>query len=216
MRNWRTALSRRRLIGLIAALGMLTGSGLATAAPSEKEAEAVVQRLVQELVELLSTNGIRSEEGTQRLGRAIQEEVDLERLGRLVLGRHWRAANEQQRAEYQELFREFMLRKFAGYLGSYGGNELGSTDDLFRILGSQIVSEHDIMVRSAVRIPQREPLEVSWRLRARDGAPAIIDVVVEGISLLVSQRAEFSTVIERQGLDGLLTQLRAHLESAQS
>lgn len=175
-----------------------------------------MQRLVAQVVQLLSSSGIDSDEGLQKLGRAIQAEADLDRLGRLVLGRHWWEASENQRAEYQLLFRDLMLRKFAGHLGTYAGGDVGAAESAFRILGSQQVSEHDILVRSEVRPAEREPLQVSWRLRQRDTSPAIIDVVVEGISLLVTQRSEFGTVIERQGMDGLLSELRARLDRTQS
>lgn len=215
--GWKVAPTRRRLIGLVAAALVTAGSGAMAASPDKAAAEAVVQRLVEQIADMLSTNGIHSPEGIQRLGRTIQEEADLDRLGRLVLGRHWRAASEQQRADYQALFRAFMLNKFAGYLGSYGGGDPGPTEDFFRILGSQIVSDQDVVVRSEVRPRDHQPLEVSWRVRERDdGNPAVIDVIVGGISLLISQRSEFGAVIERQGMDGLLAELRARLDRADS
>lgn len=216
MHRCKVALTRRRLIGLVATISILAGtSGLASAGPAN-QAEAVVERLVGQLFELLSTNGIESEQGRQQLGRALQQEADLERLGRLVLGRHWRQASEDQLAEYQALFRDFMLRKFTGHLGSFAGSDLGPAEKMFHIKGSQQLSDQDIIVRSEVRPPEREPLDVAWRLRERDGGPVIIDVVVEGVSLLVSQRSEFSAVIDRQGMDGLLAELRARLARAES
>ena len=54
-----------------------------------------------------------------------------------------------------------------------------------------------------------QPLALDWRLRAGDSGPVIIDLIVEGASLLVSQRSEFAAVIERQDIDGLLAELRA-------
>jgi phospholipid transport system substrate-binding protein len=55
----------------------------------------------------------------------------------------------------------------------------------------------------------RPPLKVDWRIRERgDGDLVAIDVIIEGISLVVTQRSEFSAVIERSGMDGLLAELR--------
>lgn len=217
MHRWKVAPTRRRLIGLVAAMVMVAGGDALAGSPDKVAAEAVVQRLVEQVAQLLSTNSIHSAEGIQQLGRTIQEEADLDRLGRLVLGRHWREASEQQRADYQTLFRQFMLNKFAGYIGSYEGGNIGPVDGFFRVLGSEAVSEHDVMVRSELLPGDQPPLEVSWRVRERDdGKAAVIDVIVAGISLLISQRSEFATVIERQGLDGLLAELRARLDRAQS
>jgi phospholipid transport system substrate-binding protein len=61
-----------------------------------------------------------------------------------------------------------------------------------------------------------QPLALDWRLRAGPSGPVIIDLIVEGASLLVSQRSEFAAVIERSDLDGLLAELRARAGSARS
>ena len=55
----------------------------------------------------------------------------------------------------------------------------------------------------------RQPLKVDWRVRELDGGDLVaIDVIIEGVSLIVTQRSEFSSVIERSGMDGLLAELR--------
>jgi phospholipid transport system substrate-binding protein len=63
---------------------------------------------------------------------------------------------------------------------------------------------------------QAENLTVDWRLRPRDDRPVIIDLIIEGASLLVSQRSEFAAVIERSSMDGLLTELRARAQAPES
>jgi phospholipid transport system substrate-binding protein len=67
-----------------------------------------------------------------------------------------------------------------------------------------------------VRTPQGDVLDVDWRLRARDDRPLIIDLIIEGASLLVAQRSEFTTVIERSDVDGLLAELSARAGSTDS
>ena len=57
--------------------------------------------------------------------------------------------------------------------------------------------------------PSGPPLECDWRVRQRDGKLRIIDVMVEGVSMAVTQRSEFSAVIKSRGFDGLLSALRA-------
>lgn len=217
MKRVTVAFDRRRFVG---ALGGLVGvflvvvaTGGGAAADGQDDAKQSVWRLVDQIVELLSDDGIDQGEGYDELARVIDQEADLELLGRLVLGRHWRTISDDERQEYQDLFRQLMLRKFAGYLRSYTGDELGATEEVFEITGARRVNQRDIVVTSVVRPPNREPLEVKWRLRGQDD-PAIIDVVVENVSLLISQRSEFATVIERRGIDGLLAELRARVKDA--
>jgi phospholipid transport system substrate-binding protein len=65
------------------------------------------------------------------------------------------------------------------------------------------------VVQSRVTGAGQPALKVDWRVRERgDGNLVAIDVIVEGISMIVTQRSEFSAVIERRGMDGLLAELR--------
>ena len=59
-------------------------------------------------------------------------------------------------------------------------------------------------------------MNVDWRLRVQDDQPVIIDLIIEGVSLLVTQRSEFAAVIERSDMDGLLAELRARANSTES
>ena len=128
--------------------------------------------------------------------------IDLPLIGRLILGRHWRSASEEQQQEYLELFRAFALDNLATRLHVYDGQD-------FEVVGAQAVNERDALVQSLVSGAGQQPLKVDWRVRElRDGGLVAIDVIVEGISLIVTQRSEFSAVIERSGMDGLLEELR--------
>jgi len=210
----------RPLLGRRGALGVLIALALAYAAPHRPEAgtapEAVIETLVQHIVQLLESDELAREDATERLARTIGEDVDLDRLGRLVLGRHWRSADEAQQAEYLELFRQLMLSKFMSHLGVYSGKELDSASDLFTIEGSRPIGERDVIVDSVVRPPDRPPVRAAWRLRGDDGGWVIIDLIVENVSLLISQRAEFATVIERGGIDGLLGEMRERVATSRS
>ena len=78
--------------------------------------------------------------------------------------------------------------------------------------GAKVVSDQDALVSSRILSNGEPPLQVDWRLRERDGAaPVTIDLIVEGVSLIVTLRSEFGSVIERQGFDGLLVELRQRI-----
>jgi phospholipid transport system substrate-binding protein len=209
------AFDRRRLVALVAAMVVVTGLGGGVGAAVQDEAETSVRRLAAQIIQMLSSDSLdQSDEGDLRdLAKVIEEEADLDLLGQLVLGHHWRTIDDQQKAEYLRLFRQLMLRKFASHLHAYTGDQLGPPDEVFEITGSRKLNDRDIIVESKVRPPDREPLDVGWRLRGPDD-PVIIDVVVENVSLLISQRSEFAAVIERRGIEGLLAELKARLGRA--
>jgi phospholipid transport system substrate-binding protein len=206
-----TSLDRRRLIaGSLALLGSLVAARGARAVPSAAAAEQVVQRLVDQVWQLLAEGGAEQVDN-QDLVSVLDEGTDLSLLGRLVLGRHWRQANPRQRTEYLHLFRRYMLQTFVQRLRQYAGGDLGQPGARLQIIASRPVGQRDILVQSRVAPPTSQPLRVDWRLRERPGEPVIIDLIVEGISLLVTQRSEFAAVLERSGVDGLLAELRARV-----
>lgn len=197
-------LDRRKLLnGLQLALAALwLGGRTAEAAVSADAARQMIQNVGVEVLAVLRDPALANQQKFHRLVALLDGPIDLEIIARLILGRHWRSASEAQQAEYLELFRAFALDNLASRLHVYDGQD-------FEIVGAQVVNERDAVVATLVTGGGRPPLKVDWRVRERgDGGLVAIDVIVEGISLIVTQRSEFSAVIERRGMDGLLAELR--------
>jgi phospholipid transport system substrate-binding protein len=197
-------LDRRRLLdGLrLAPVLLLLAGRSAQATVSADAARQMIQEVGTQVLAILRDQGLDNRQKFERLVALLDGPIDLELIARLILGRHWRSASEAQRTEYLQLFRAFALDNLASRLHVYDGQD-------FEIVGAQAVDERDAVVATRVTGGGRPPLKVDWRVRARDdGHLVAIDVIVEGISLIVTQRSEFSAVIERQGMDGLLAELR--------
>jgi phospholipid transport system substrate-binding protein len=197
-------LDRRRLLSglrLAPVLLLLAGRG-AQAAVSADAAQQMIQEVGVQVLAILRDQGLNNQQKFERLVTLLEGPIDLGLIARLILGRHWRSASEAQRTEYLQLFRAFALDNLASRLHVYDGQD-------FEIVGAQAVDERDAVVATRVTGGGRPPLKVDWRVRERDdGHLVAIDVIVEGISLIVTQRSEFSAVIERRGMDGLLAELR--------
>jgi phospholipid transport system substrate-binding protein len=146
----------------------------------------------------------------------LVDATDVELLSRLVLGRYWQRLDDEQKARYQTLFRDVVMRSFAGRLNQSAKDAQGPLEERFTITSSAPAGKQDVLVRSRVRPLSGGPLAVDWRLRGSDGGPVIIDVIIEGVSLLVSQRSEFAAVIERSDMEGLLAELQARANSTRS
>lgn len=208
---------RRALLALAAgvvALGpFAVPSAVAAADPSP---EQVVRDLAEEIWTTLRTNGADPQVRVDKLTALLEARADVGLISRLALGRYWKELPEAQRQDYQELFRAVVIRSFARRLDGYAPEAEGGLEERFQILGSAPAGERDTLVRSKVFPAEGPPVALDWRLRAGASGPVIIDLIVEGASLLVSQRSEFAAVIERQDLDGLLAQLRARAGSTNS
>jgi phospholipid transport system substrate-binding protein len=204
---------RRRLLGglLLGGLGALAllAVGIAPgtrAEPSTEAARTLVETVGHKVLKTLRDPGLNDQQKFDQLVQLLNGPIDLDLVARLILGRYWRTASEAQRAEYLDLFRAFALHTLATRLDVYGGQD-------FEITGAQAVGDHDAVVSTRI-VGSGPPIKVDWRVRElADHSLVAIDVIVEGVSLIVTQRSEFGAVIERQGMDGLLAELRRRAES---
>jgi phospholipid transport system substrate-binding protein len=197
---------RRRLLLALLAVGLLPLSWHATrAAPSVEDARALIEQLSAQVLAILSDQAFTDRQKFDALVKLLDGPIDLDLVARLILGRHWRTADDAKRQEYLVLFRDYALANLAAKLHLYRGQS-------FEVTGARVVSDQDALVTSRILNDGEPPLQVDWRLRERDGAaPVTIDLIVEGVSLIVTLRSEFGSVIERQGFDGLLVELRQRI-----
>jgi phospholipid transport system substrate-binding protein len=197
---------RRRLLLALLAVGLLPLGWHATrAAPSVEDARALIEKVSAQVLAILSDQAFTDRQKFDALVALLEGPIDLDLVARLILGRHWRTADDAQRQEYLKLFREYALANLASKLHLYRGQS-------FEVTGAKVVSDQDALVASRILSDGEPPLQVDWRLRERDGgAPVTIDLIVEGVSLIVTLRSEFGSVIERQGFAGLLAELRQRI-----
>jgi phospholipid transport system substrate-binding protein len=124
-------------------------------------------------------------------------------MSRLVLGRHWRSATDKQRDQFTNAFRSLLVRTYAESLIDYTGVPI-------RYLPVHMDEKaRDAIVQTEIEPPGRRPVAISYRLRLIGGEWKVIDVIVEGISLVTNYRTEFSNEIRQRGLDTLISNLEA-------
>jgi phospholipid transport system substrate-binding protein len=202
------ALGRRPLLGGLLGLGLLALGVVpgARAEPSADAARELVETVGHKVLSILRDHGLSQQQKFEQLVQLLSGPIDLNLVARLILGRYWRTASEQQRADYLKLFRAFALHTLATRLDVYGGQD-------FEVTGAKAVDDRDAVVSTRI-VGHGAPVKVDWRVRELDDHNLVaIDVIVEGVSLIVTQRSEFGAVIERQGMDGLLSELRRRAES---
>jgi phospholipid transport system substrate-binding protein len=197
-------LSRRFLL---AACGLLAMSPGLVGAAAADEPRRFIAELSDRALAILSGTEAGAPARTQALAALLDEAVDLRLLARLVLGRHWQRASEEQRRDYIELFRTYALQNLTASLAAYTGRER------LTVSGSRPAGEGDSLVGTDITVdPGRPPVHIDWRVRQMGGRPVIVDVVAEGVSLLVTNRAEFDSIVSRSGIDGLLHEMRGWYE----
>jgi phospholipid transport system substrate-binding protein len=178
-----------------------TGPTLAGLAGA-RAAVAFVERLGQQAAAVTAAEPQDAQVRHQRLKALVRDGFDLDLIGRFVLGRFWRKADNEQRARFQDLFAEHLVNSYARQLDSYRAETLAVVDN--RPVGTK-----DVLVETRVESTEGA-LVTGWRVRAGASGHQIVDVTVNGISLALTERQEFVSAARKLGVEGLLEVMRAN------
>jgi phospholipid transport system substrate-binding protein len=179
---------------------------------SAKEPDQFIDQLGRAAIQYLTDKSISSEERRRRFRDLMHKAFNVPGIGRFVLGRYWNEATEQERQEYMSLFEELVVRTYADRFSEYSGEK-------FTIGKVQRDAERPnyATVFTTIYRPNGQMVRVDWRVRQeQDQSWRVVDMVVEGVSMSVTQRSEFASVIESKGgtVKGLIDTLRQKVQGA--
>jgi len=167
-------------------------------------AEKFVDNMARDGIGFLSNDGLTQSQKEAAFKRLLHRSFDMDTISRFALGRYWRTSSAEQRKEYTALFKTMIVDVYTSRFGEYSGEDI-------QILGSRQDSEKDITVQSViVSNTGGSDIDIDWRVRYKNGKYRIVDVVVEGVSMALTQRSDFASVIQRGG--GEVSVLLAHLK----
>lgn len=184
---------------------VVAAPGMARAAPGDRavQAAAYIQKLGAELLAIQA----RAEVGdvtarSAELEDLIRRGFDLDLTSQLVLGKYWNRASQAHRQAFKELFAKYLQHSYARHLKAYRLETL-------EIVSSNLVGKSDFLVETRVEgAREDDSANPVWRVRRQNSNFKIIDVHVDGISLTLTERSQFGSVIRQNGLDGMLSALR--------
>lgn len=188
--------------GLLALALLFTG--LLPAAGGETEPRAVVTRLHDGIV--ASALDPALPESLETMIELVSDTHDLVRIGRVVMGRHWRTLDEDQRA----VFVRMMTRLSAAtYLGRLAGAEGVGLE----ITGGESVGELEYRVDAAIVPREAARVPLQYHLRHDGTGWRIVNVIADGVSDLALRRAEYDRLMRDRGFDGLLEALEHQIRA---
>ena len=137
----------------------------------------------------------------QRFRELFSADFDLPRIGQFVLGRYWRVATPEQQQQFLGLLREYLAQAYAGRLAEYAGEK-------FQALNAQQQGDETVVFSEITRTDGGK-IHVEWHL-INNGGWKITDAYVAGVSMKITQRDEFGSVIQQGGgqVQYLLDRLR--------
>ncbi len=181
-------------------------ANLAFAAPAPED---MVRSTSKDVLEIL-----KKEKNDRKAREQVQARVlpsfDFSRMTALAVGRHWRVATPEQKAQLTDEFRELLIRTYSSALTTYKAQSVEikplRADD----------SATDVTVLTEVAVANQQPVSINYSLRKTDKGWKVYDVIVAGVSLVTNYRGTFNEAVQANGLDGLLRLLKDKNQSGSS
>jgi phospholipid transport system substrate-binding protein len=185
-----------RVLATLLALGLLAG-----AAAEQPGPRAVIEQTVADALAVLDKRELSKHERRSQVQQIAYARFDFDTMSRLVLARNWNLLSAAQQVEFEREFKTFLAKGYGNRLDAYDQQRV-------EIVGEQAEPRGDVTIRTRILGGDFEGVAMDYRLRSRDGEWRVIDVVIEGISLVANYRDQFKEVLSRGGPDELLKELR--------
>ncbi len=163
-------------------------------------AKKYVQDVGNQVLVIISNKSQSDDAKEKKLIGIFNQTVDTEWMSRFVLGHYYRQATPAQLKKYKDLYRQYVLESYVPKFRQYTGEK-------FQITAARAEGDSEYVVQTEILRPNQESVRVDYRLAGKGGALKIVDIIVEGVSLINTQRSEFGSVISREGFDSLITKL---------
>jgi phospholipid transport system substrate-binding protein len=204
----RCRLTRSLLIPLTAIVAIWLQPA-ASAALDTMQAANFLTDLQEQAASRLGDASVSEKEKEEHFRKLFNENFDVPAIGRFVIGRYWRGASEADREAFLKVFEDAMVQRFLPLLAE-------NSSERFQVgtVTPDSANENTALIDSRIDRTEGEPVRVSWRVRLTDGEFKILDIVAEGVSMAITLRSEYGSVLRQNGgkLPPLTEALREKVE----
>jgi phospholipid transport system substrate-binding protein len=173
----------------------------ADAAVPSGSAQSVVEEALAQVIAIL--NDTKMSEATRRdeIADIAYRHFDFDTMSKLVVARPWRKFTPDQRSEFIAAFKTHLARSYGRRLSRYEGTQV-------EVVSEQPEQRGDVTVHSKVVGGQFDGAEMNYRMRGKTGEWLVIDVIIEGVSLVSNFRSQFKPILAQGGAPELLRRLQ--------
>jgi phospholipid transport system substrate-binding protein len=180
-----------------------TGStAIQASATNGEAAQSMIEHLGKTAMDAIADKSMPDAKKKALFHQLLAQNFDMTTIGRFAAGKYWRQATPAQQQEYLRLYEEMVISVYTQRFNNYSGQT-------FSVTGNRMDESGDAVVSSQVT-GSGSPVSVDWRVRNKGAGPKIIDVMVEGVSMAVTQRNDFASIVAQGGgtFDALISYLK--------
>ena len=193
-----------KILALACSLLLLAtpSSFAANAERANSPAAKYIETLGTKALAIIQDNALNKEKKQETLSALFQENVDFDWVGKFVMGRFWRQATDDQKSRYITNYRKFLTKNYTSRFTEY-------TSGGFKVTDAKDIGKGEYVVSMEIQSDKKSEAAVlvDYKVRRAGGSFRVFDIIVEGVSMITTQRAEFGSVLNQKGIDSLIEQL---------
>lgn len=164
----------------------------------ETSAAGVIQSLADQAMTELTDRSLSDDTRREKFVSLMDQYFAMDVVSRFVLGRYWRSISKEEIEEFSVLLQNYLALNYANQFKEFNGEQF--------VVGNETQKNKDTFVNSQIVRQDGPPVNIVWRMRMFGDSFKIIDVSIEGLSMGITQRDEFTSVIQQNNDDvGALT-----------
>jgi phospholipid transport system substrate-binding protein len=206
-------LARRRFLRVVATAALaataMSPSGWAAAPQSASDPKAFIDTLGNEVLSIIKSPNLSQAQRQAKFRSLFSENFDVPTIARFVVGVYWRRASPGDQQAYVDTFRNYIAAIYADQFANYRGEG-------FKTISQRPLGGDETLVKAEIDRPNQPPIRVDFRVKGSAGSFKIVDVTVEDVSLIITKRDEFGSVLAQGGLKSVTQRMQAVLNNTQS
>jgi len=165
-----------------------------------------VQNVGDQIIDVAKEKSLSDSQKKQKIIAIIDKSTDSKWIARFVLGKNHKTATEDQKKQFMSMYREFMINTYGPKFNSYDGKKF--------VVNSVEKQSNFYLVKSEF-VPKNSDVVIffDFRVKENEGNFFIVDFIAEGVSLIETQRSEFNSSINDEGMDKFLENLKKRIEN---
>ena len=180
------------LLGIVLVAGIGVGAARADDAADAADAQNFIRAMADKALVLVNDKTISDKERVERFRTLFIASFDIPEIGKFVLGRHWKTATPEQQQDFIKSFEDFTVLTWSTRFKDYSGVS-------FDLEGASPAGDGYYIVDLQIKRSQGEPLPLGWRVHKVDGTWKVTDILVEGVSMALTQRQDFAAAMQSSG-----------------
>ena len=171
---------------------------------AESDPGSYVMEMTTNAINTLTDKSISQNEKESQFGKLFDKNFDIPSISRFVLGKYWKQASLDQKKKFIKAFRNYVVKTYSSRFNEYSGEKLKLVN-YENEKNPKIFLVHTILERQDAPV-----IKVDWRIGKKKDRFVILDIIIEGISLAITQRSEFVSVIDQNegNIDKLISILK--------